>query len=91
MAIQMDDGSLLIHGALDGLSVPLEPIVKVKSVETPTLLQHQIEHGGPATLNAAARPQKIKDLIKERQLKQTSLTFVKAWAILQQKRPELFD
>lgn len=96
------DGSILIHAALDG---PFEQIVsskvdrliadllpkKVKGVETPTLFQHQIEHGRPGTPNAATRQEIIKRLIRELQSRNPTLTFVQAWTRLQQQRPELFD
>jgi len=87
----MDDGSLLIRGSIDG---PFEPIVKVKgvtSVLSPTLMQHQLEHGRPATRKDTNRQDKIKTFIKEMQSKNPSLTFVQAWTSLQQKGLELFD
>jgi hypothetical protein len=88
MAIQMDDGTLLIHAVLDG---PFEPVVKVKSISQPSLAQHVLEHGRPTTQKDSVRKETIKRLIREMQTRLPSLTFVQAWNRLQQTRPELFD
>jgi hypothetical protein len=100
MAIQLEDGTLLIQGAVDGFSIPLLGVKKVQSVidpfqptvkASPNLMQHVIEHGRPATQQAADRQEVIKQLIKEMQTKTPNMTFAQAWNILQQKRPELFQ
>jgi hypothetical protein len=91
MAKLMEDGSLLIQGSEDGFFVPLLEAKKVKGVRPdPTLMHHMLEHGRPATIDHAARQEKIKALIKEMRTWNPKLTFAEAWLVLQQKRPELF-
>jgi len=74
---KLNDGSILIQGAVDG---PFEP-----------LLIHQIQHGRPATLDHAAKQDKIKALIQEMRSKSPGLTFAEACERLQKTRPDLFD
>ena len=90
MATRMNDGSLLIEGAVDGFSQPLFA-KKVKGVSTPALMEHLIEHGRPPTQPAKLRQEIIKSRIKSMQALNPSLTFAQAWARLQVAAPELFD
>ena len=89
--IEMDDGSLLIQGAVDGPFEPLfERSVKIKGVTDPLLIQ-QTQHGRPATLDHAAKQERIKTLIREMRSKSPGLPFAQAWERLQKTRPDLFD
>jgi hypothetical protein len=74
------DGSILIQGAVDGPFEPIDP-----------LLQHQLVHGRPATLDHAEKQERIKALIKALRTKTPGLTFAQAWERLQKTRPDLFD
>jgi hypothetical protein len=90
--IEMDDGSLLIQGAIDG---PFEPIFGAKRIkgvaDSDPLLVHQIQHGRPQSLSHAEKQERIKDLIREMRTKNPALTFAQAWERLQKTRPDLFD
>jgi hypothetical protein len=92
MAVRLNDGTLLIQGALDGFSLPLPGVKKVKGVgPTPTLLEHVLKHGRPATQEAADRQETIKARIKAMQALNPKLTFVQCWDRLARERPELFE
>jgi hypothetical protein len=92
MATELNDGSLLIQGAVDG---PFEPTLlskKIKGVaNSDPLLIQQIQNGRPATLHHAAKQERIKALIKEMRSRISGLTFAQAWERLQKTRPDLFD
>jgi hypothetical protein len=89
---RLNDGSILIQGAVDG---PFEPThfersVRVKGVADPLEL-HQLVHGRPQSLDHAAKQERIKALIKEIRTKSPGLTFTQAWERLQKTHPDLFD
>jgi hypothetical protein len=89
MATLMDDGSLLIHAALDA---PFEEVVRgfgakrVKAVDPFNLSPVRA-----AQLSIEQRQVVIKERIKELQAFDKNLSFAKAWTILRSTRPDLFD
>ena len=95
------DGSILIRGSLDGPFTPVNKVSKliqdfypkkIRSIETssPTLLEHTLEHGRPATQDDAVRQETIKHLIQQLRTKNPGLTFKQAWDRLQSQHPDLF-